>query len=485
MTAGSLWRRRWPAILVGALVAIFAIAMAALSIQRHRAFFTARYDLGNMVQAVWSVAHGGLLESTSGAGEQFSRLGVHVDPILGLFAPLWWVWPSPVMLLVVQAAVVATAAIPAYLLAQRWIGRPGMSVTFAAVTLLLPATQWATLFDFHPVTLAIPFLLWAIWAAVTRHNVVLIITLVLACSTKEHVGLAVMFLGIWMVVSLGRRRAGWVTAACGLLWSVVAVGVVIPHYAPSGASAIGEERYGELGSTPAGLVRTLLTDPVLVIQTLATQDRLVYLVALLLPLLGLALLSPLLAAGALPELLLNLLSARPEQHSIEYHYSAVMVPFLVAAAIDGYARLARHRPQWTSATWSPVAVVGVAVIAGWHWGPLPFWSHVPGGSVVRAEQFTLPSDRQTLNDAVALIPSDAVVSAGNRIGGHLSERRRILTFPVVDDAEWVVVDRSRPDVNDRVDQDAYTAAVEALMRSDRFRIMMARDGVVVFRRTTG
>ena len=42
-----------------------------------------------MTQAVWSTAHGHPLAVTSLAGEQFARLGAHVDPILALFAPFW------------------------------------------------------------------------------------------------------------------------------------------------------------------------------------------------------------------------------------------------------------------------------------------------------------------------------------------------------------------------------------------------------------
>lgn len=481
MTSRDLLRRRWPAFAVGFLVTAYAVSFALLSVQRHRAFWTARFDLGNMVQAVWSVSRGGLFVATDGAGEQVSRLGGHVDPILALFAPLWWVWPSPVMLLVAQAVIVATAAIPAYLLGMRWIGNRVPAVAFAAVVLLLPATQWATLFDFHPVTLAIPLVLWAIWAADARRNVVFVIAVVLACATKEHVGLAIALMGVWMTFSLGRRRAGPVTAVCGLLWSVIAVAVVIPAFAPADGASIGQDRYGALGSTPGGLLRTMVTDPVLVVQTIMTRDRLGYVLALLLPLLFLPLLSPLLALGAVPELVLNLLSSRPEQHSIEYHYGAVMVPFLVAAAIDGYGRLSRRYPRAGRSPASAVLVLAV-VAAGWHWGPLPFWSHVPGGSVVRAEQFTLPADRDTLLEAVSLIPPDAVVSAGNRIGGHLSARRRILTFPVVADADWVIVDRSRPDVGDDVRSAEYQEAVTDVMRSGRFRTVFRRDGVIVMRR---
>ena len=47
-----------PAFLVYAAMAAYAAGFAALSILRHRALQTGRFDLGNMVQAVWSTAHG-------------------------------------------------------------------------------------------------------------------------------------------------------------------------------------------------------------------------------------------------------------------------------------------------------------------------------------------------------------------------------------------------------------------------------------------
>ena len=75
-----------------------------------------------MVQAVWSTANGDLLTSTDSTGEQISRLAGHVDPLLALFAPLWWLWPDPRMLLVAQAVIVATGALPAFWLGRRWLG---------------------------------------------------------------------------------------------------------------------------------------------------------------------------------------------------------------------------------------------------------------------------------------------------------------------------------------------------------------------------
>lgn len=478
---------RPPHMVVAGLATVYAVTFAALSLVRHKGFFTARYDLGNMTQAVWSAAQGELFTVTDPAGVQMSRLGAHVDPILGLFAPLWWIWPSPSMLLVVQAIVVSSAAIPAYLLARRWLDDELLAVAFAAVTLLFPAIQWANVFDFHAVTLAAPLLLWCIWAAVEGRYATLAVTAALAALTKEQVALSLVILGIWMAVSLGRRWAGAILAAASAAWTAVAVWVIIPHYNNGNASAFVSDRYGDLGSDTGEVLHTVVTQPWEALRQGATADGGRYLLALLLPLLALSLLAPLLAAGALPDLVLNLLSSRPEQHHIEYHYSAVIAPYLIAAAIRGLATLrARRRPVWVGrlATFSPAvaaALVVAGVAAGYLLGPLPFWRHVEGGSQVRAEQYRVPARTALLREAVALVPDDAVVSAGNRIAGHLSDRRRILTFPTIADAEYVVVDLRQPDVDDDVDPVAHAVDVARLLARRDFRMLSERDGVLVLR----
>src|SRR6185437_15229979 len=134
-----------------------------LSVLRHRAFETGRFDLGNMVQAVWSTAHGHLLQVTNLRGEQISRLAAHVDPILVLFAPLWLIWPSPSLLLVTQAIAMALGALPVFWLARKHLTSQRGALGFALAYLLYPATQWVTLSEFHPVALACPTLLFAFW----------------------------------------------------------------------------------------------------------------------------------------------------------------------------------------------------------------------------------------------------------------------------------------------------------------------------------
>ncbi|HEX2508420.1 MAG TPA: DUF2079 domain-containing protein [Miltoncostaeaceae bacterium] len=483
----AAWPRR-PLAAVWGLAAVWAGLFSYLSVRRHDAFWTGRFDLGNMVQAVWSTAQGRPLETTDIAGEQFVRLGAHVDPILVLFAPLTWTGALPQALLVAQAVIVASGALPAYWLGRRWLGDERLAVAAAAVYLLYPPLQWATLTEFHPVTLAAPLLLFCIWAAEERRYALLTVFAVLAALTKEEVGLALAVLGIWMIVRGLGRRYGAALAVAALAWVAVAVLVIIPRFNEGQGSAF-VDRYSSLGDDGAGVARTLLTRPWEAAELVASYDRLSYLVALLAPLAFLSLLAPLLAAGALPEVVINVLADWFPQYSIEFQYVAVIVPFLVAAAILGLARLRRaDRPAWLARALErdgAVAAGWVAVVlaAGVYLGPLPWWGGVPVvGSDQRTEQFRSGEHAAAASRAVALIPDDVPVSAGNLMGAHLSERERILTFPVVDEARWVILDRRRPYLGDRLLPAAHAAAVARLRERPDMRVVFDEDGVMVFRR---
>jgi uncharacterized membrane protein len=470
------------------MAAVWAGLFSYLSVRRHEAFWTGRFDLGNMVQAVWSTAQGRPLETTDIAGEQFVRLGAHVDPILVLFTPLAWTGALPQALLVAQAVIVAAGALPAYWLGRRWLGDERLAVAAAAVYLLYPPLQWATLTEFHPVTLAAPLLLTCIWAAEERRYLILSASAVLAALTKEEVGLALAVLGLWMVVRGRGGRYGAALAAASLAWVAVAVLVIIPRFNDGRGSAF-VDRYATLGDDGPEVARTLLTRPWEAAELVASYDRISYLVALLAPLAFLSFAAPLLAAGALPEALINVLSDWFPQYSIEFQYVAVIVPFLVAAAVLGLARLRRlERPAPLARALrrdGAVAAVSVGVVlaSGVYLGPLPWWGAVPAvGSDERTEQYRLDEHARAAARAVALVPDGVPVSAGNLLGAHLSERERILTFPVIGEAQWVLVDRTRPYVGDRLGPRTHAALVARLRARPDMRLVMDEDGVMVFRR---
>ncbi|HET7044843.1 MAG TPA: DUF2079 domain-containing protein [Gaiellaceae bacterium] len=479
--AGARARTLPTRLLLWTAVGAYAAGFSALSLLRHRSFETGRFDLGNMTQAVYTTAHGHFLEVTSLHGEQISRLAAHVDPILALFAPLWWVWPSPDMLLTVQAIAIGLGALPVYRLALRHLGAERPALGLALAYLLYPPVQWLALNEFHPVALATPLLLWGIALLDEERPLAFCGVALLAIATKEEVGLVVAAIGLWY--ALARRRRAWGIGICvaGAAASAVAIGLVIPHF-NAGASSAFYGRYSEVGGSAGGILKTAFTDPLHVLSVAFDGRGIGYLLDLLLPLALLPLAAPLLALTALPELAINLLSSTPTQTSIHFHYTAPILAPFVAAAVLGAGRIARER-RGVAGLLASGAVV--ACLAGnWLLGPIPLWRHVPGGETLQARAAEVSAHDRIAAEAVALVQDGAVVSASNSLGAHLSARLRILSFPYVQDATWVAVDERSPGYADRIAPLPYATRIAALRRNPAWRLVFERDGVLLFRRVS-
>jgi uncharacterized membrane protein len=461
-------------------ISAFALGMSSLAILQQRAFETGRFDVGNLTQAVWSTAHGRVLEITDIHGDQISRLGAHFDPLIVLLAPLWWVWPHPSLLLVVQAIAVALGAVPVFLLARKHLGTDWAGLGFALVYLLYPPTQWLVVDDFHPVAFATPLLLAAIWFLDENRLLPFALCAGAACLTKEQVGLVVAVLGLWHAVAHGQRRAGLVISVAGIAVAIVATAVIVPRYAPGGGSPF-EGRYAAVGGSPAGIVKTAVVHPLRLLQAATEHRDTSYLAELLTPLAGLSLLAPLVAASALPELALNLLSDTHTQTSIHFHYTAAAIPGLVAGAVLGAARVQRRWPRSSSTLVR--GLVALVLVTGVVMGPLPVWRHVPFGSKLATHDHVVTPHDRAAERVLAAVPAGVAVSATNTLGAHLSSRRRIFSFPVLREARWVAVDLTRPSYLDAGgERQKFATSYASFRRDERWKVVRAENGVIVLHR---
>jgi uncharacterized membrane protein len=481
--------RRNAAYVVGGAV-LFAAIYALLSWLKYRAYMDARFDLGNMVQAVFNTAHGRFLEITTGElkPRQMSRLGSHVDPILALFALPWLVWPSPVMLLVLQSVIVATGAWPAYRLGTRVTHDPRAGALLAGAYLLYPALGFLVLNEFHPVALATPLLLWAFLYVEEDRWLWALPFLVLAAACKETVPLVIGTMGVYFAIRKRSWRPLILTVAAGAYFAI-AVWVIIPHY--NGGQSAFIARYGDYGQGAGEVVKTALTHPGQTVADLVSPGNLDYWLKLLWPLGFASLLSPLTVLIAAPELLLNALSTTTFQRRIEFHYTALEIPFLFAAAVLGVMRLWR----WLGGAFRRVEkdmvgqrvrretlalLVLLAALAGnYFMGPLPF--SLPGAAY-DGKYYARSAHAAALDEAVKMIPDGAKVSANNNAGAQLAARRVAFVFPYFAGADWVLVDEKHPFFYDREDEQMHRLALGKLVLDNRFVSVYAKDGVYVFKR---
>jgi uncharacterized membrane protein len=471
---------RWALVVwagaVAWFVGVFAIARALYDHFRFQ-----RFDLGNMVQAVWSTAHGRFLETTLESGEQAPRLASHVDPLLALLTPLWLALPSPLTLVAAQIAACALGAIPVYLLGRRHLSARTAAV-LALAYLANPWLMWVALDPIHPATLAIPLLIFAVYFLEADRLWAFAVVAVPAALASELVGLAIAGLGLWYWVGRRQRRAGMVILLLGSLWTILCLELIIPHYGAGESPYYA--LYSSVGGSPGGVLSTALTNPGTLASELVTRANFVYLVALAAPLAGACLLSPLLLAAAVPQLAINMLSPISAHANPRFHTVSVVLPILTSATVLGIARLSPRRAAIFAGVilWASVAMLVV-------YGP---------GSEVRGVgawyDGTPPEEHiDALRDGVALVPSSAAVAGTTKVGSRLSARRYFFSVPKLGRADWVIVDTLDPWVPlrpekrrrttiGRFDPQLIQGFVDRLDLSSDWRKVYERSGVYVFRR---
>lgn len=408
-------------ILVFLIIAAYAALFIALCLYRYANFRASNLDTAIFSQAVWLMSRFKAPVSTI---RGMNLYGDHFAPILVLLVPLYWIRGNVPGLLTLQTVVLALGALPLYLLARDRVGSRKVGVAVALAYLLYPALQYLNLFDFHPESIGLTLLLFAVLAAERRRFGWFYACCAGAAFCKEDMVLAVLVLGI-VVYFLYDRRAGRNVAIASFGYFLLAVLVLLPAFAPAGYQYAG--RLGQFGKTPVEALKNMVFHPLRTLDILATRQNLRYVFDLLLPAGFLAVFAPVWLLPAVPAFLINLVSDFPAQHTIAFQYTAGITPFVFVAAVFGLARLKR----WAEGSFrsdritAAVAVVLVlcALAGGVYYGPSP----LSGGW--RTKAYTGDAHIEAIREGLELVPRDASVSAQVFLLAHLSRREKLYMFP--------------------------------------------------------
>lgn len=135
-------------------------------------------------------------------GEDFNLLGDHFHPLLIVLGPLWRLWPSPLMLLILQDLLLAISAWPLVRLATDQLRRARLPLPRLWAALLGGAyvcswgLQGAVAAQFHEIAFAVPLLAWGSAAYVRRRYLASALWLAPLILIKEDLGLTVMMAGL-------------------------------------------------------------------------------------------------------------------------------------------------------------------------------------------------------------------------------------------------------------------------------------------------
>jgi hypothetical protein len=218
-----------------AIAVTFAAALAAVGWLRHEHYWSGGLDLGVFDQGVWLMSRGRVPDISLLGRNLFSD---HLSPVLVLFALPYRLAATPAWLIAAQAWSIGATVLPLRALADDE-GAPRPFVT--AIVLLSAPLAAAAMFDFHPSTLATPFVAWTLLGA--RRGDARLTTWAAFAVVLCRADLGCVLLGIALVAQPSVRRRLLVIGAVA-----VVAGVVVP--ALLGNPGTWDPYYGNLGTGP-------------------------------------------------------------------------------------------------------------------------------------------------------------------------------------------------------------------------------------------
>jgi uncharacterized membrane protein len=509
-----LWDRRGRATLAALCVAVFAI-YTTYALARHATFRTTGYDLGIFDQAIRDYAHfRAPIVPLKGPG--YNLLGDHFHPLIAVLAPLYWIWDDARMLLIAQAALFAVSIVPVARFTARRFG-PRVAVWVGLIYGISWPLQRAEAFDFHEIALAVPLIALLVDAVDRRRLRTVAVCCLLLLGIREDMGALVLLVGVLVALPARGERPRWRRArvlagvaliVAGLAGYELVTGVFIPAVASDGAFVYWT--FPALGPDLPSAVRFTLTHPWQVVVLFVTpQMKAETLLAMVGPTAFASLGSRYLLL-AVPFVAERMLNSRSQLWGTGFHYTSVIAPILVMAAVDtlgrlipalsGFletplagllARLGGATPIGRPPVGRPPvgrARIGRALVAGWLVWCLAF---IGFGLAIRSVDY--PVNRlwsgtlwgtagrvQDIRATLPLIPPRQCVEVDNQISPHLTNRDYVTQVTQSGGlATWVLIDVSQTETGWLT-----PAPVDAMVRTVAagYRVISVKGPIVLLHR---
>lgn len=495
------------------LMVVFYIGLVSINVLlRHYSFGSSAWDLGIFNQALYTtVKQRKLFYYTAElyANPSGTIFGVHFSPILFLTIPFYIILPRPETLLVIQTIVLVSGVYPTFLIAKKTLQNKSMSLLFSLLYLTYCHLHSVNLFDFHPDAFFVPFALFS-WYYFTKQKWTRYFLFLLLCFfTKETSSIPFLVLGLidaWsirekIVVSFKKRKfhdrrifIPIATIAISFLWYLVAK-AFIHLFNPSPSSRfVHGTPWNILGGNPLDL--STLGSIVILNFAGALQYqfdlKLLYLFTILAPLAFLPVIKYSYFLPVVPWLLLAFLSNYSPYYHLGYHYSAIIIPFSIIAAIYGLERLGlTFNLDEKRLLQLLKKVVLVALL-------FALSTSVLGLPLTRMELLSISKHDKYVYEAIEIIPPEASVLTQYDIFPHLSSRVNSFVVPPPFEAlkrdyyysyvrtlfgkgiEFILIDLN-PDVETHALWVTHLTVLNEIARNGSYGLYASMDGALVYK----
>ncbi len=468
------------------LATLFFLFVSAWTVGRIYSFNTPSYDFGIFSQMFYSMKETGLPLTTLERDGLLSHFAVHVSPIYYLMLPFYMLAPYPATLQILQAAVLASAVIPAWKTARHFGLNAPARMLCCALLLLYPAYSGGTSYDLHENCFLTPLLLWLLYSIEKRNLPLIALFSLLTLTVKEDASVYVAVIALWLIIRCalhGEKR--FVFAGIGMLAGSIAWFLLATGYLAAYGDGVMSGRYKnfffEDSSSLLTVVKAVFLNPMKAIYECIESEKLEFILLTLLPLLGLPLFTRRYERYILliPYILINLMSDYQYQHDIYFQYTFGSAALLLYLTI---ANLSDIRVNWKRlSALGCAAAVSVACFG---------MTVLPKGISYPSQCVQYRSYYQNIRTALEEIPEDASVAATTFYTVFLSQRETIYDIRYCStehllSAEYVVMNANSTNDYKKYNTDGQSSGYHnliQLLEGNSYELYQTSSNLVIYRK---
>ena len=418
------WSVPW--IMAGALIVGFTFFVGMICCLYYQNHWTSCFDFGIFSQMFYYMKESGLPLVTCERDRLLSHFAVHFSPIYYLLLPIYMLIPDPRTLLVMQALIVASGVIPLLLICKNHKLSDPACCAFAVIYTLYPCFAGGCFTYIHENNFLAPLVLWLVYFCEKGKPVPKIVFTVLLLSVKEDAAVYVAVIALYFLFTDKNYKCN----ISILLLSVVYFITVTNRLAKYG-DGVMTGRYDNYIYDGSGSLITMIfavvKNPVYVLSQSFTEEKLLFILQMLLPLMFLPFITknPKRFILIIPFLLINLMTNYQWQYNIGFQYGFGSGALLIYLAAVNYSELKNGKVLLTALCSSAVIFFGL------YYHRTDYFKSY--------EEAT--EQREIIDKALSLIPENASVASSTFLLPNLSQRDEIYELERTDKtAEYYVLD---------------------------------------------
>jgi len=496
-------------LIVVFMVCLYTAVFSHFTVLKHFIFKTYAWDLGIFNQALWTtIKYHKLFYCTPEIfiNPSGSFLGTHFSPILFIILPVYNLYPSPEILLILQSFILALGALPLYKFSLHVLDSRMMSIVFVLLYLLYPPLHGVNWFDFHVQAFLPLFFLSSMYFLEKKNWKMYFLFMVLSLSCEEHVAFIVAFIGLFIILKSRKQlnealRAKnfrdhvflipVATVLLAVIWYLMTLWIRDAFFPvnPAFISAFKASAYWSILGVqdPVLIPFYIILYPQRAISALQYEflTKIGYLLILFGPLALLSFNKAEYLLPTLPWFVYSLFSNYQPYYVIYNQYPAYVIAFVFISALHSFA----HKFSFYARARGLLMILLFSIVAY-------FIASPTSGLVNQFYDMGIgPSSQHELfiHKILSYVPVNASILTQNNIFPHVSSRINAYAVPVdvlwsanpsecekfvsnlLFDVEYVLVDI-------KTDLSASIKIFKLLSTRTDFKVLASADGVVLFKK---